>query len=1027
MPTTPSFDQSYSSLNPEQRSAVDAIDGPVFVIAGPGTGKTQVLTLRIANILAKTDTPPDGILALTFTESGASEMRERLAGFIGSRAAKVRFHTFHGFAESLVARFPDHFPRIVGAQVATDAERAEILDAALLAADVQYLRPFGDPLYYHFAANSAIQTLKRENVTPAILAEKIKQSEEEFEAIPDKYHEKGKYEGKLKGDYEGLQKKIAKTRDLFAVYELYEKGLTDRRRYDYEDLILEAVRALTEDEGFRREVQEGLLYILADEHQDANRAQNAILELLVEYSERPNLFIVGDEKQAIYRFQGADLDNVQYFRGRFEGTQVIVLKENYRSTQTILDNALALIAASPDERLSRLPLSAQAAAGGKKDDKAAAARTMDRPITLATFTTPSGEVAYIADEIEKLIANGVAPDEIAILARRNRDVLWLGERLSQRNIPVTLGSEDSLNNRFVRALVRFLELINEPRDERLAGVLSLPGFGISAADAWRITQKARTEKVPVFDVLASDQFLKEARVTEPGGVAARKLFEKVTELGTKASIERPAVVAEEALGASGLLNAVLTAGDRAESLAAIRAFLTMLENLSEREHDALLPRALELVSLYLERGLLLPAAISEASGRVKLMTVHRAKGREFRYVFLPRLTESAWSTRTRAEHFYVPDILSGSNELEDERRLLYVGLTRAKEHAILSYATTREDNRADTPTPLLEDLDPKLVEQVTPPEEIIDPLLVPNKRAEKNNAAHAEGKPSEDDLATLREAFFAQGLSPTALNNYIQCPWKYFYVNLLRLPEAENKYMLFGTAVHTALKAYADRRSRGEELGVDYLITTFSRSISRSPLTTADIKELQTKGERALNAWWQEHAYSWPDKAEAELPVEIAFKLSSVQAKGAKGATGDMADAELKLRGNLDRVDPLPGGTVRVVDYKTGKQKSRNEIMGKMASGDGNYYRQLTFYKLLLAGADPARTMSEGMIEFVEPDDNGKLRAETFEITDEEVNELKALIEKSAGEILSLSFWNDPCEDKECTWCTLRFGLTTKQ
>ncbi|MDR3546748.1 MAG: ATP-dependent DNA helicase [Candidatus Pacebacteria bacterium] len=1015
MPTTPEFEAAYGRLNAEQREAVDAIEGPVFVIAGPGTGKTQVLTLRIAQILAKTDTPPDGILALTFTESGAMEMRERLARFIGSRAAKVRFHTFHSFAETLVNRYPDHFPRIVGGQVTTDAERAEILDAALMSTAVEYLRPFGDPLYYHGAAKSAIQTLKRENVTPAALAEKIAVSEAEFEAMPDKYHEKGKYEGKLKGDYEGLQKKIAKTRDLLAVYELYEKGLAERHRYDFDDLILEAVRALTEDEGFRREVQEGLLYILADEHQDANRAQNAILELLAEYSERPNLFIVGDEKQAIYRFQGADLDNVHYFRGRFEGTQVIVLKENYRSTQTILDNALALISASPDERLSRLPLNAQKGA-------APAAPRSVTPITLATCITPDGEAAYIASEIEKLVAAGVAHDEIAILVRRNRDVLWLAEHLSMRNIPVTVGTEDALNNRYVRALLRFLALVNEPRDERLAGVLTLPGFNLSAADAWRISQKARIEKMPIIDILASAPMLAEAKVTADGTVSAQALYDALRKLGTEASIERPAVIAERALGVSGLLAGILGAdsAERSEALGAVRALLTMLEELSEREHDALLPRALQLTALYEERGLQLPSSAHEASGRVKLMTVHRSKGREFRYVFLPRLTESAWSTRNRPEHFYVPDILSGANELEDERRLLYVGLTRAKEHAILSYSLTREDGKADNPTPLIEDLDDSLIEKVANEDAGIDPLLVtddPASHGEKAaRAAHAAGKPSEDDLTTLREAFLAQGLSPTALNNYLSCPWHYFYVNLLRIPEAENKFMLFGTAVHTALKAYADRRSRGEELGADYLISTFNRMLARSPLTTRDIDELRVKGEKALQAWWKEHAYSWPEKAEAELPIEIRMDLST--------AGGQESAEELKLRGNLDRVDTLPNGTVRVIDYKTGKQKSRNEIMGNTASSDGNYYRQLTFYKMLLAKAEPSRVMSEGVTEFVEPDEKGSLRTEPFEITDAEVAELQALIQKSAQEILSLSFWNTTCDDSECEWCPLRTSFT---
>src|SRR5690606_31930461 len=146
-----------------------------------------------------------------------------------------------------------------------------------------------------------------------------------------------------KGEFEKALKKLEKTADLLAVYRAYEAGLTDRRRYDFDDLILEAARALREDDGFLRQVQESVLYILADEHQDANQAPNALLELLADYHERPNLFIVGDEKQAIYRFQGADLDNVHYFRTRYPDTRIITLVENYRSQQTILDTALSLI------------------------------------------------------------------------------------------------------------------------------------------------------------------------------------------------------------------------------------------------------------------------------------------------------------------------------------------------------------------------------------------------------------------------------------------------------------------------------------------------------------------------------------------------------------------------------------------------------------------------------------------------------------------------------------------------------------
>lgn len=978
------FLSAYSSLNEGQKLAVDSIDGPVFVIAGPGTGKTQVLTLRIANILQKTDTPPDAILALTFTEAAAHEMRERLAKILGSTAWKVRIHTFHGFAESLIGNYPDAFPRIVGAMVATDAERAEILDAALLNSDVKHLRPYGDPLYYHGQAARAISTMKRENVTPDSLEERIDEEQKAFDALPDKVHEKGKYAGKMKGEFEKLQKKLEKTADLLEVYKAYEAGLTERRRYDFDDLILEAVRALSEDEGVLRQVQESLLYILADEHQDANRAQNALLELMSDYHERPNLFIVGDEKQAIYRFQGADLDNVHYFRQRYQDTKIIALVENYRSTQSILDSALSLIEKSPDERLSRVSLIAKSA-------------HVQKPITLVTAPSPEAEYAALAENIRNTIDEGVAPDDIAVLVRRNKDVAEVAEALMKRGIAVSAkGEGNSLHNRYVLALLRLLVAAAAPRDENLSGVLTLPAFPLSSADVWRVMQHAKKERKPALEVLRSPEDLEAAKVAnQENALALGALIEKLARL---ASIERPAVVAEEALRLSGLLPAMLAATDRAEALGAVRALLSLFEDLARREHGAQLPRALALVSLYEEREMSLSGRVFSDETRVKVMTVHGAKGREFRRVFIPKATESAWSTRSRAEHFHLPDILSGSAELEDERRLFYVAITRAKEEVTISYSETRgQEARADAPSALLEDLDPALITTVEAPEPE-DPLT--------QEQALTNSGPSEDDLATLRSAFLSQGISPTALNNYLECPWHYFYVNLLRIPEAENKFMLYGTAVHAALKRYADGRNQGEDIGPEALIAAFERMLERSPLTEADLKELSKKGERALKGWWEQTKDSWPERVEAEERAEAYLSLEGEQ---------------LLLRGALDRIDPMPGGAVRVIDYKTGQGKSRNEIQGNTKEGNGNYYRQLVFYRLLLARGETPRNMQEGVIEFVEPDEKDRIRTEAFEIPDEDMTALEELIRKTAGEILSLSFWNDPCDEEACAWCAIRF------
>jgi DNA helicase-2/ATP-dependent DNA helicase PcrA len=1012
--TSVEFDGAYARLNTEQKAAVDAINGPVFVVAGPGTGKTQVLALRIANILKLTDTAPESILALTFTETGAREMRARLSRLIGSTTAwKIRIHTFHGFAQSLVTRFPDQFPRIIGAEIATDAERAEILEEAILGASssqIKLLRPFGDPLWYHYEITKAISTMKRENVTLESLTERVREAEKDFDEIPGKIHEKGKYEGKMKGEFETLQKKIAKTRELLAVYELYEKGLETKKRYDFEDVILEVVRALSGEgadqsggvDAFKREVQEGVQYVLADEHQDANKSQNALLEHLTDYDDHPNLFIVGDEKQAIYRFQGADLDNVHYFRERFSGTQVIVLTQNYRSAQTILDSALSLIVASPDERLSRLPLSSNIPSA-----------TTTRPITIATAPTPEAEADYLAEQIQKHIADGVNEEDIAILVRRNRDIAWLGDGLAKRGVPVAATGEErnALADPYVMAIRRLLIAINEQRDEHLAGILTLPKFGISGADAWRIMHEARTSHVSALRVLEKDDLLEHAGVSDTK--SARGLFELLVELGKLASHERPAIVAEKAFKDSGLLDSLLASLNREQSSASVRALFNLFEELSKREHDALLPRALALLTLYEDRGIPLKGKEDEAPGKVKLMTVHKSKGREFRYVFVPRLTESAWSTRNRPEHFHVPDILSGATELEDERRLLYVAMTRAKDHLTISYSLTRDDGKETAPSALVEDIDASvaagLVETVTILEKAAtDPLaFLPSAGRQKSSIKESE--PSEDDRKTLRDAFLAQGLTPTALNNYIECPIKYFYVSLLRLPGVENKHMIFGTAIHAALKSYADRRERGDDVPGDYIVTEFNRTLSKSALSEQDLADLQEKGRRALLLWWRENQVSWPNKPETELPVEAMFSMKD-------GTT-------FRIHGKLDRLDPLPSGMVRVIDYKTGKPKSRNDLMGKTASSDGNYYRQLEFYKLLLARTDKPREMSEGVIEFVEPDDKDVIQKESFMIGDDEVSELEVLIEKTAGEILALSFWNDRCENEECEWCTLRFGV----
>ncbi|MDQ3076708.1 MAG: UvrD-helicase domain-containing protein, partial [bacterium] len=263
------FEDLYNRLNPEQKRAVDTIDGPVMVIAGPGTGKTQILTLRIANILKQTDSGADGILALTFTESGAYAMRKRLVDIIGSVAYKINIFTFHSFCNEVIKTYPEEFPRIIGANSITDIDQIRLMEEIILTSHLEKLKPYGDPLYYLKPALNQIKNLKREDVDPLALEQIIKDQEARFKEIDDLYYEKGQHKGKMKGKHKDLEKDIEKNKDLLELYKQYEAKLQKLRLFDFEDMIMEVVRVLKINNDLLLRLQEKFQYILADEHQDA--------------------------------------------------------------------------------------------------------------------------------------------------------------------------------------------------------------------------------------------------------------------------------------------------------------------------------------------------------------------------------------------------------------------------------------------------------------------------------------------------------------------------------------------------------------------------------------------------------------------------------------------------------------------------------------------------------------------------------------------------------------------------------------
>ncbi len=343
---------------------------------------------------------------------------------------------------------------------------------------------------------------------------------------------------------------------------------------------------------------------------------------------------------------------------------------------------------------------------------------------------------------------------------------------------------------------------------------------------------------------------------------------------------------------------------------------------------------------------------------------------------------------------------------EDERRLFYVALTRAKKGVTITYARENEEHKETLPSAFVGEIKPELVERING--------SAWDERAKNDrefqfapDETSKEVFSGKDQKAFVNELFEKQGLSPTALNNYLECPWKYFYVNLIRIPTTQSVHQFYGIAVHAALKDFFDMLKK-EEVGTEYLVESFKGHLYRQPLGTRDTEELLQRGTEALTGWHDAYAGSWNLRTATEVRIN-----------GIELAEG------VKITGVLDKVEYTDDNIVEVVDYKTAKPKSRNDLMGKTKGSDGNYYRQLVFYKLLLTHfKDGALSMQSGTIDFVEPNERRIYKKESFEITSDEVSELTDTILRVADEIRTLSFWGTRCDEKDCEFCRLRWLIT---
>jgi DNA helicase-2/ATP-dependent DNA helicase PcrA len=1022
------FITEYQKLNSLQKKAVDTIDGPVMVIAGAGTGKTQTIALRIANILDKTQTNPSSILCLTFTDSGVNAMRSRLLKIIGPTAYSVRLHTFHSFCNEIIISHPESFIASHDLQSIEELEKLEIINELIdQLPDGSILKPWGDHYFYQRDIISSIQTLKRENISPDILSKLIidqqnfiSQTDEIYSNLKSLrvgknlenevlaclanllntknlspsiktnliYHQNlfssGGYDigaaknpainlknGLLKF-LENLAKDTPKQLELLNIYSGYNSKLAKQFRYDFDDMILFVIDAFKKDQNLLRQYQELYQYFLVDEFQDTNYAQNTILDLLSSYYENPNIFVVGDDDQSIFRFQGASIENVYDFYNKFKTTP-IVLQNNYRSHQLILDSSNSVISKNQNRIANYI----------KDIDKTlkSSSNFDSDPINIIPTNSALEENYFIAQKIKFLIDSGTNPSEIAVLYRNNNDIDDLADVLKKEKINYYLQSDQNiLDSRHIQQLIFLLKFINDPtKSEYFYHILASDYINLNKLDLLKIFRHGISD-----DTLSSNTKIKlknlNIRLSKARfwleNVNLDRFFNKVIRkfkfLDYCLSHKDPQI-----------LNHLLTFHQELKRLStdekySLSQFLKRLDSLSENN--------LKLSAKPLTDNI---------NNFIQLLTVHKAKGLEFEHVFLIKVIDKKWGNARNMSKLNLPlgilkyDIASEiSDQNEDERRLFYVALTRAKKQIYISYSTKTDTNRELTPSVFISEIDPKLIEIISIPKDTQSIALqkyfplIENKKLDINYEKYLT------NFLTTKYQF-----NVTHLNSYLRCPFCFYHQTILRVPAVKDKYSSLGTAVHKTLSFYYNNQS----ITLDEIIKNFTQFLIKEGLSKSDYSESLFRGTQILTDYFNQYNQQLCKK----IFTDKDFKGSNLHLNN------------IPITGKIDLIEYLDNNQINVVDFKTGNPDGKY----KELSREGDYFRQLAFYKLLISlDSSFTQTFNFGIIDFVQKSKqkNILIRKE-IKISPEDIENLKTQITDVYNKILALDFFKigDDCKDHQ--------------
>ena len=1008
------YKQEYQKLNEQQKKAVDTVEGPVMVIAGPGTGKTQILSRRVANILTNYHTNPEEIVCLTYTEAGASEMLDRLEGLIGEEGRNVRVSTIHSFCSELILENSDLFgeePKVI-----TAAAKYEILKDIIdehVTEESPFYKNSGERYSFKEQLLDLFTKMKREDLDKDDFEKEI---DKYFEMIDssekgDEFYKKFKYsrasngkkQGDFKPDYDNEQQKMQKLLAGVEIVEKYRDDISNHNYFDFDDMILWTIEKLEEDDAFQRSVSESIKYLFVDEFQDTSVLQNEFVDLLVKGKKNPNIFVVGDDDQSIYRFQGVSADNIRDFDKKYRPSK-IVLEENYRSSQAIIDASRQLI--SHNSREEKLLI----AAGANKD------YDYQLPI-LKSYPNAKAEMFGVLNEIKELIHSGVSPHEIGVIYGRNSYGEEFAKILRDNGIFVQMKKEEKnlFIDPFFKTILAILQYICQPsRNVReLRKIVYFDFFEVEVSEIVKIRNLKNDGKISIPSIAEIDKKLESIRKKVNKSEKHLSPMYVLSELLKSLSIDEYIMKSKEKYHLVSVLNELyklMLTECLLHPKLTVKGFLNQLSALQEMR-----------ISLPIEE------LSGSPSNCVQLMTAHGSKGLEFEHVFMMKCNDGKnngkWpGGENNSGRFSYPPVLNGKVENESQlkeeenRRLFYVAMTRAKKVLHLSYS----DDSAKT-------------HYINEFEDFIDEVEVTESFEDCQPVEKVIIPKFSKDV--LNEILGELSLSVSTLNAFLKCPLSFYFNKGLKLPSETNEAMVFGSIIHEVLeKIYISMDdSQSSELtektvlsleGALGLFETIFEDKSYQLSSDRVKRDAYVRGRKIIENLYKKPGYLKDGVIAVEQHIK-GIKLGDIL-----NTKVDLSEvSEIELNGKIDKIE-CDGNIVRLIDYKTGKAGNAKDKLVPPSEKEplgGDYWRQAVFYYVLLTNAGIDISDKEILVKYVFVEDSnnedGFSETEDIRITPKEVDIVLDQIKESIMKIKQGDF-NSGCgvlkKDRDnypCDYC----------